>query len=132
MRKVVLTMTEQRKYDIIKKLVETNGNKNRAATELNCSRRHLNRLIKGYQEEGKAFFLHGNKGRKPVNAISDKVRVEILTLYDNKYYGANFTHYAEMLAEFEGIVVSKSYLRELFLNEGIISPPWPQKERGEG
>ncbi len=127
MRKVVLTMTEQRKYDIIKKLVETNGNKNRAATELNCSRRHLNRLIKGYQEEGKAFFLHGNKGRKPVNAISDKVRVEILTLYDNKYYGANFTHYAEMLAEFEGIVVSKSYLRELFLNEGIISPPMATK-----
>ena len=30
-RKVNLTMNEQKKYEIIKKLVETNGNKSRAA-----------------------------------------------------------------------------------------------------
>ena len=122
MRKVVLTMTEQQKYKTIKKLVETNGNKNRAAIELGCSRRHVNRLVKGYKEQGKAFFSHGNRGRKPVNAISEEVKDKILTLYDNKYHGANFTHYAEMLRESEGIVVSKSFLRELFLKEGIPSP----------
>ncbi|NLJ33602.1 MAG: hypothetical protein GX349_03290 [Firmicutes bacterium] len=53
MRRVVLTMTEQQKYKTIKKLVETNGNKNRAAIELGCSRRHVNRLVKGYKEQGK-------------------------------------------------------------------------------
>ena len=114
MRKVVLTMTEYAKYRIIKKLVETNGNKNRAAIELGCSRRHVNRLIKGYKEKGKAFFVHGNRGRKPVNAIGNDVREEILTLYDNKYYEANFSHYAELLEKYEGIAVSKSFLRELF------------------
>ena len=122
MRKVVLTMTEYAKYRIIKKLVETNGNKNRAAIELGCSRRHVNRLIKGYKEKGKAFFVHGNRGRKPVNAIGNDVREEILTLYDNKYYEANFSHYAELLEKYEGIAVSKSFLRELFLNEDILSP----------
>lgn len=122
-------MTEEHKYIIIKKLVETNGNKNRAAIELGCTRRHLNRLIKGYTEEGKAFFEHGNKGRIPINFIDDSVRQEILTLYDNKYYGANFTHLAELLNALEGIKISKTCLRKLFLEEGILSPMATKKTK---
>ncbi len=45
MRKVVLRMNKQFKYDIIKKLVDDNGNKKRAAQKLNCSVRTINRLI---------------------------------------------------------------------------------------
>lgn len=37
MRKVDLRMNELKKYEIIKKLVETNGNKKRAAIKLGCS-----------------------------------------------------------------------------------------------
>jgi len=122
MRKVELNMTEEFKYQVIKKLVESNGNKNRAALALGCTRRHINRMIKGYLKEGKAFFQHGNKGKKPVNAIDEALEQEILTLYDNKYYDANFTHLAEKLKELEGIDVSKTFLRNLFLNEGILSP----------
>ncbi len=110
-------MTEEYKYQVIKKLVETNGEKNSAQLKLGCTRRTINRMIKGYKKEGKSFFQHGNKGRKPVNAISEKTRQEILTLYDNKYYEANFTHFAELLAKFEDIHVSKSFIRELFLEE---------------
>ena len=62
-RKVNLTMNEQKKYEIIKKLVETNGNKNRAAVELGCTRRTIDRLINAYRQNGKADFSHGNKGR---------------------------------------------------------------------
>jgi len=121
-RKVELNMTEELKYQIIKKLVETNGNKNVAALKLNCTTRHVNRLIKGYLEEGKAFFQHGNKGRKPANAIDEATESEILTLYDNKYCNANFTHFSELLERYEGINVSKTFLRELFLKNGILSP----------
>ena len=59
-------MEENKKYIIIKKLVETNGNKKRAALDLNCHSRHINRMIKGYKEQGKDYFIHGNHGRKPV------------------------------------------------------------------
>ncbi len=34
--KVELRMNEQNKYEIIKKLVDTNGNKKRATTKLGC------------------------------------------------------------------------------------------------
>ena len=45
MRKVELRMNEQNKYEIIKKLVDTNGNKKRAANRLGCTVRTINRLI---------------------------------------------------------------------------------------
>jgi len=35
----------------IKKLVETNGNKKAAALKLNCTQRHVNRLIKEHNLE---------------------------------------------------------------------------------
>lgn len=37
MRKVVLRMNEQLKYEVIKELVEHDGNKHRAALKLNLS-----------------------------------------------------------------------------------------------
>ena len=49
MRKVELRMNEEYKYKIIKKLVETNGNKKRAAVMLNKSVRQVDRMIEGYK-----------------------------------------------------------------------------------
>jgi len=46
-------MREQEKYEIIKNLVETNGNKKRAALKIGCTQRHINRLIQRYKKEGK-------------------------------------------------------------------------------
>ena len=54
MRKVELSLREKEKYEIIKKLVETNGNKERARIKLRLkSIRQVNRLIAGYKEFGK-------------------------------------------------------------------------------
>lgn len=131
MRKVELTMTEQYRYEIIKKLVDTNGNKLAASLKIGCTERHVNRLIQGYKKHGKTFFQHGNRGRQPANAVSDEQKQEILTLYDNKYYGANFAHFAEKLKEVENISVSDTFLRELFLSEGIVSPMATRKTKKE-
>ena len=58
MRKVELSLKEKQKYEIIKKLVETNGNKERARIKLGLkSIRQINRLIAGYKEYGKEFLF---------------------------------------------------------------------------
>ena len=72
MRKVELRMKEELKYLTIKKLVETNGNKKRAAIKLGCTVRHIDRLIAGYKDKGKAYFVHGNRGRTPAHALSEE------------------------------------------------------------
>ena len=77
MRKVLLTLKEQEKYTTIKKLVETDGNKQRAANKLKITVRQINRLVAGNKAYGKEFFIHGNRGRKPVTALSDELKQQI-------------------------------------------------------
>lgn len=115
-------MKEEEKYLAIKKLVETDGNKQRAAINLGYTVRHINRLIKGYRNEGKAFFVHGNKGKKPLNTIREDTKKMILDLYRTKYWGANFTHYSELLARYEGINISTSTVNSILMKEYILSP----------
>lgn len=115
-------MNEQVKYETTKKLVETNGNKQRAAVTLVCTVRHVNRLIEAYREKGKAAFVHGNRGRKPACTVTAQVRRSILCLYDTKYEGANLSHFTELLKEHEDICVSETFIRNLMLEETILSP----------
>jgi hypothetical protein len=122
MRKVVLTMEEQKKYDKVKSVVDHGGNKNRLVVDLGLTRRTINRLIAGYKEYGKAFFSHKNKGRKPVTSLSDKENRDILDLYNSKYYDASYEFFTELLSANEGIHVSVSTVRNILMGEYILSP----------
>lgn len=121
-RKVYLTMDENQKYEIIKKLIENNGNKENASLRIGCSRRHINRMIQGYQTDGKSFFSHGNHCYKPATTISPETKSLIVDLYKNKYYNSNFAHFTELLREYENIKVSASTVRSLLRKEFILSP----------
>ena len=115
-------MEEQQKYEVIKKLIDTNGNKDRAAMTLGISRRQVDRLIAAYKEKGKAAFVHGNRGRKPAITTPDEVRKSVVDLYRNKYYEANFTHFTELLERNEGITLSVSAVTNFLEAEHILSP----------
>ncbi len=121
-RKVLLTMDENQKYEVIKKLVDTNGNKKTAALKIGCSDRHIYRLIKGYQEQGKSFFIHGNHRRQPAITLPTDTKQLILDLYRTKYSDCNLTHYSELLKEREQISVSVSAITSILRKEYILSP----------
>ena len=62
-RKVELSMDEQKKYEVIKSLADHPApNKQRAALALGCTVRHVNRMLKGYREQGKhtLFMVTGD------------------------------------------------------------------------
>ena len=122
-RKVDLSMDEQKKYEVIKSLADhKNPNKQRAAITLGCTVRHINRMLKGYKEQGKDYFIHGNRGRKPVNMISVETRNLVVDLYRNKYYDANFEHFTELLGKHEGIHISPSAVMSILEAKYILSP----------
>ena len=122
-RKVMLTMNEQKKYEVIKSLADhPDGNKDRAALILGCSKRHINRMLAGYLKEGRAFFVHGNKGRKPATTIPEDTRNAVIDLYRTKYYDANFQHFSELLEIHEQIRVSPSSVAKILEGEYILSP----------
>jgi len=115
-------MDENEKYQIIKRLADTNGNKQTACLKIGCSLRHINRLIVGYKDSGKAFFVHGNRGRKPATALPEDAKQLVLDLYRTKYYTANLTHYCELLEEYENIKISISTINSILRKEYILSP----------
>lgn len=122
MRKVVLTLEENEKYETIKKLIENKGNKKRAATKLGLTIRHINRLINGYNKYGKSFFVHGNRGRKPSHALSIDEKNHIEDLYNTKYFDCTYTLFTELLAEKENIFLSIDEVRCILKERYILSP----------
>ncbi len=131
MRKVELRMNEREKYDVIKELVDHNGNKNRACKKLGISRRQVDRLIIKYKEKGKAGFVHGNRQRKPKNAFNNSISKDIITLYNNKYYDFNFNHFKEFIKKDENINVSYDFIYKTLSREGILSPKAIKKTKKE-
>ncbi len=116
-------MDEQKKYEVIKGLADhPDSSKERAALTLGCTLRHVNRMLAGYKESGKAYFTHGNKGRKPANTIKEETKTDIIQLYQKKYFNANFTHFTELLAKHENIFISPSSVSNILEAEYILSP----------
>lgn len=122
MRKVILRMKEQEKYEVIKELVDHNGNKNRAKQKLGLSIRQINRLIITYKEKGKSGFVHGNRSKKPAKCLDKSISDSIILLYRNKYQGFNFKHFKEYLESDEKITISYSCVYHTLMNAGITSP----------
>ena len=122
MKGIVLTMKENDKFEVIKKLVDNNGNKNNAAIKLGLSKRSINRLILNYKKFGKVAFRHKNHDNKPAIAINQSTKDLIVHLYSSKYSGFNFSHFNEFLKSHESIFVSYSALRNILSSHGFISP----------
>ena len=123
-------MDENYKYKIIKKLVESNGNKQRAAIKLGVTKRHINRLIINYKNEGKNAFSHKGKGRKAVNAFSGQLKTDVVQLYLSQYEGFNFRHFTEKLEELN-VSISETTIRNILAENEILSPMCQRKTRKE-
>ena len=131
MKEVKLRMKEQEKYNVIKELVDHNGNKNRAAKKLGISKRQINRLIIKYKKNGKSAFVHGNRGHAPAKALDKSIHEDIILLYRNKYQGWNFQHFKEFLKKQENIDVSYKCIYTILTKAGFLSPKARRKTKRE-
>lgn len=129
MRKVDLRPMEEMKYKIIKQLVDNKGNKNAAAIKLGVTIRTINRMINGYEEFGKEFFMHGNRNKKPDISINDATKEYILNLYNEIYHDFNFNHFKDKLLEDYNIKVSYNFIYSLLTKNLILSPKAQRKTR---
>jgi len=93
-----------------------------AGVVLGISERQVWRLLAAYRREGAGGLAHGNRGRKPVNALPPEVREKVIMLAEGKYAGFNHCHLTEKLDEQEGTHLSRSSTRRILLGKGIRSP----------
>ena len=92
MKKVILNMKEQNKYEIIKKVSLNKLSKSSAEIRLGVTRRTIDRLLLTYRLNGKNGFKHGNNQRKPVNSFPHSFKKQIVLLYQTKYYDTSFNY----------------------------------------
>ena len=93
-----------------------------AAEILGISERHAWRLLAAYRSRGVSALRHGNRGRRPHNAVPAEVASAVVRLATTRYPGANHTHLTELLWENEGLDVSSRTVRRILARAGIASP----------
>ena len=77
---VILNRKEQRRLVVLNQ-VETGKMIGREASEVvDLSLRHTRRLLAAYRKEGAAALAHGNRGRKPYNALDEGMRRKVSEL----------------------------------------------------
>ena len=90
-----------------------------AATVLAISERQARRLLIRLRSQGGSALGHRARGRPPNNKIAVRVRDHVVTLVREKYPDFAPTLAAEMLAERDGVRVSRETLRGWMTEAGI-------------
>jgi transposase len=93
------------------------------ARKLGVSTRRVKSLKKAVWERGDEAVIHGNAGRRPVNAADEGIRKKDYRLEkSDKYQKANFTHFRELLEEYEQIKISYTGLSRILKGADVTSP----------
>jgi transposase len=119
---VTLNPKEQRRLMILNQVEAKELSRPKAVELLTITPRHLKRILAAYRKEGAAALAHGNRGKRPYNALDEGLKRQVLELAQEKYTGFNFQHFTDSLKEREGICISRSTVRRILLNAGIKSP----------
>jgi transposase len=126
---ITMSSKEQRRAWVLSRLVAGELGVMEGARALGLSERSIRRLRSRLASDGPAALAHGNRGRAPSNRRSEAVRARIVELAAGRYAGVNDSHLAELLAEREGIAISRAALRRLLRAAGR---PAPRRRRPPG
>lgn len=113
---------EQKKLIVLNRVERGVMTAREAAEMLGLSLRQIRRILVAYRKEGAQALAHGNLGRKPHHALNEGLRKQVLELARSTYAGCNNQHFTELLAEREGINLSRSTVRRILLGAGVRSP----------
>ena len=117
-----MTTREQSRIQVLNGVIERKVSMAEAAELMRVSERHAWRLLATYRKEGVAGVAHGNRGRRPSTATSPETQEQVTALAKGRYAGFNRSHLTELLAEREGVRLSRSTVRRVLLAGGVRSP----------
>jgi transposase len=119
---IELTIEEQRRGRTLARLVAGQLTIEAASAAMGVSVRHAWRLRRRYLAEGAAALAHGNRGRPSPRRIRTDARDRVVAHAKGDYRGANDSHLTELLAEREGLVLSRVTVRRILRDAGLPSP----------
>ncbi len=116
-----MTAKEQKRIQVLAGVLEGGIKLAQASELMGVSERHAWRLLAAFKREGAAAIAHGNRGRTPQITTDPAIQDRVKNLAKGTYEGLNHTHLTEVLAEREGIDLSRSTVRRILLSVGIKS-----------
>lgn len=119
---LTLSAKEQQRSETVSRWLAGVVTTSEAVALLGTSERTAWRLRAAMVRAGAAGLVHGNRGRASPRRLPEAVRARICELARTVYRGYNDSHLAEVLAEDEGIAISRAALRRFLRSEGIASP----------
>lgn len=122
METYTLSQKELQRVAVISSCVKGDLACARAASLLDLTPRHVQRLKSRLRQGGEAALAHASRGRPSHRRLPDRVRDRILQLARTTYAGFNDHHLCEKLVEQEGFSLGRETLRRLLRSAGIGSP----------
>ena len=113
---------EEARIQVLNTVLEHHLSIRQAAEIMGVSERHIKRLLAAYRKDGPAALSHGNRGRRPHNAVPEAAAAAVVKLASDGYAGTNHSHLTELLREREGIDLSKQTVRRILVKAGMGSP----------
>ena len=112
---------EQGRLEVLNRVFQHQLDVREASQILGVSERHAWRILAAYRKEGAAALAHGNRGRRPANALGEETKQLVVELAQTRYRGFNHTHLTELLAEREGITLARTSIRNMLIRAGVES-----------
>jgi transposase len=122
METITMTTREQRRAWVLTRVLKLELTMTEAAEMVGLSERQLWRLRVAFERDGPAGLVHGNRGRPSGRRLPASLRGRIIELRRTTYADINDTHLAELLAEREGIDISRPSLQRILRAAGLASP----------
>lgn len=113
---------QDRRVLVLTRVIAGKVDSSEAALLLGLSSRSIRRLKARYVESGPASLVHGNHGRRPTHALDPALATRVVTLAKTTYAGCNDSHLTDLLAEREGISLSRASVQRILRRAGITSP----------
>lgn len=118
---ISLNQREQQRLMVLNRVQRGELTGAAAAVLMGLSLRQARRLLAAYRKEGGAALAHGNRGRQPVHTLPPEIREQVVELARGRYEGFNHHHLTEVLAEEEGLVVSRPSVWRILTTAGLNS-----------
>lgn len=119
---ITMTRREQHRAWILTQVLKGALTMAEATERLALSERQVWRLWTAFERDGPAGLVHGNRGRRSARRIDPDLRARVVELHRTTYGPLNDSHFCELLAEREGIRLSRESVRQILRAEGIGSP----------
>ena len=121
METITLSAKQQRRAEVLTRLISGMLSLEQAASLMGCSIRTVRRRQARFLQVGVPSLVHGNAGRSPIHKTDPRTvaRIKELAGEGGRYHLFNTSHLSEMLGLHEGLKIGRSTLDRLLKEEGV-------------